>query len=93
MREPVIDAGHKLSHRLAGHAKSEELLGRWIRSRGIGDEITVATKLGARPNAPSSGFSLDIEGLSAKTIRESAERSRERLGIERIHLLGSAGKA
>ncbi|MER5435674.1 aldo/keto reductase [Streptomyces sp. NPDC002588] len=67
--------------------ESEELLGRWIRSRGVGDEITVATKLGARPNAPTSGFSLDVEGLSAKTIRESAERSRERLGIERIHLL------
>ncbi|MFE4454355.1 aldo/keto reductase [Streptomyces sp. NPDC056796] len=67
--------------------ESEELLGRWIRSRGIGDEITFATKLGARPNAPTSGFSLDIEGLSAKVIRESAERSRERLGIERIHLL------
>lgn len=67
--------------------ESEELLGRWIRSRGIGDEITFATKLGARPNAPTSGFSLDIEGLSAKVIRESAERSRDRLGIERIHLL------
>ncbi|MFF4588100.1 aldo/keto reductase [Streptomyces sp. NPDC001388] len=67
--------------------ESEELLGRWIRSRGIGDEITIATKLGARPNAPATGFSLDVEGLSAKAIRESAERSRERLGIERIHLL------
>jgi aryl-alcohol dehydrogenase-like predicted oxidoreductase len=67
--------------------ESEELLGRWIRSRGIGDEITFATKLGARPNAPATGFSRDVEGLSAKTIRESAERSRERLGIERIHLL------
>ncbi|MFE3518302.1 aldo/keto reductase [Streptomyces sp. NPDC059166] len=67
--------------------ESEELLGRWIRSRGIGDEITFATKLGARPNAPSTGFSLDIEGLSAKVVRESAERSRDRLGIERIHLL------
>ncbi|WP_338674695.1 aldo/keto reductase [Streptomyces sp. SCSIO 30461] len=67
--------------------ESEELLGRWIRTRGIGDEITIATKLGARPNAPTNGFSLDIEGLSTKVIRESAERSRDRLGIERIHLL------
>ncbi|WP_351235046.1 aldo/keto reductase [Streptomyces sp. NPDC002133] len=67
--------------------ESEELLGRWIRSRDIGDDITVATKLGARPNAPTSGFSRDVEGLSAKAIRESAERSRERLGVERIHLL------
>ncbi|MFD7914212.1 aldo/keto reductase [Streptomyces sp. NPDC059752] len=67
--------------------ESEELVGRWLRSRGVGDAITVATKLGARPNQPTSGFSLDVEGLSAKVIRESAERSRERLGIERIHLL------
>lgn len=67
--------------------ESEDLVGRWLRSRGIGDEITVATKLGARPNKPTTTFSLDVEGLSAKVIRESAERSRERLGIERIHLL------
>ena len=34
--------------------ESEELLGRWRRSRGIGDEIIIATKVGARPLAPSS---------------------------------------
>ncbi|MFE7411733.1 aldo/keto reductase [Streptomyces laurentii] len=67
--------------------ESEELVGRWLRSRNVGDEFTVATKLGARPNQPASGFSRDVEGLSAKVIRESSERSRERLGIERIHLL------
>jgi hypothetical protein len=27
--------------------ESEELLGRWQRSRGIGDEIVIATKVGA----------------------------------------------
>ncbi|MFF9018133.1 aldo/keto reductase [Streptomyces sp. NPDC014870] len=67
--------------------ESEELVGRWLKSRGVGDEITIATKLGARPNQPTSGFSLDVEGLSAKVVRESSERSRERLGIEKIHLL------
>ncbi|MFF5365688.1 aldo/keto reductase [Streptomyces sp. NPDC013187] len=67
--------------------ESEQLVGRWLRSRGIGDEITIATKLGARPNQPTQTFSLDVEGLSAKVIRESAERSREHLGIEKIHLL------
>ncbi|MEW2132079.1 aldo/keto reductase [Streptomyces sp. NPDC005435] len=67
--------------------ESEELVGRWLKSRGIGDRITIATKLGARPNQPTTGFSRDVEGLSAKVIRESSERSRERLGIERIHLL------
>src|ERR1700747_776670 len=36
--------------------ESEELLGRWRRSRGIGDEIVIATKVGARPLAPAAGF-------------------------------------
>ena len=67
--------------------ESEELLGRWRRSRGIGDEVVIATKVGGRPLAPSTTFSRNIEGLSAKVIRESAERSRERLGVEQLDLL------
>jgi aryl-alcohol dehydrogenase-like predicted oxidoreductase len=68
-----------------GH--SEELLGRWRRSRGIGDEIVIATKLGARPLAPGTSYIDNPEGLSAKVIRESAERSRERLGVDKLDLL------
>ncbi|MER7477892.1 aldo/keto reductase [Streptomyces sp. NPDC126510] len=67
--------------------QSEELLGRWRRSRGVGDEIVIATKLGARPLAPGTGYVDNPEGLSAKVIRESADRSRERLGIATIDLL------
>ncbi|GAA3846708.1 aldo/keto reductase [Streptomyces coacervatus] len=67
--------------------QSEELLGRWRRSRGIGNEIVIATKLGARPLAPGTGFIDNPEGLSAKVIRESAERSRERLGVDKLDLL------
>ncbi|MDX3631956.1 aldo/keto reductase [Streptomyces europaeiscabiei] len=67
--------------------QSEELLGRWRRSRGIGNEIVIATKLGARPLAPGTSYVDNAEGLSAKVIRESAERSRERLGVERLDLL------
>ncbi|MFM9558276.1 MULTISPECIES: aldo/keto reductase [Streptomyces] len=67
--------------------QSEELLGRWRRSRGIGTEIVIATKLGARPLAPGTSYVDNAEGLSAKVIRESAERSRERLGVERLDLL------
>jgi aryl-alcohol dehydrogenase-like predicted oxidoreductase len=58
--------------------ESEELLGRWRRSRGIGDEVVIATKLGARPLVPAGNFSVPLEGLSAKVIRESADRSRKR---------------
>jgi aryl-alcohol dehydrogenase-like predicted oxidoreductase len=67
--------------------QSEELLGRWRRSRGIGDEIVIATKLGARPLAPGTSYLDNAEGLSAKVIRESAERSRERLGVSKLDLL------
>ncbi|KKJ93409.1 aldo/keto reductase [Micromonospora sp. HK10] len=67
--------------------ESEELLGRWRRSRGVGPEVVIATKLGARPLAPGTSYLDNPEGLSAKTIREAAERSRERLGVERIDLL------
>ncbi|CAL9635262.1 aldo/keto reductase [Streptomyces sp. NPDC057838] len=67
--------------------QSEELLGRWRRSRGVGDEIVIATKLGARPLAPGTSYTDNPEGLSAKVIRESAERSRERLGMEKLDLL------
>ena len=34
--------------------ESEALLGRWRASRGIGDEIVIATKVGARPIAPAT---------------------------------------
>jgi aryl-alcohol dehydrogenase-like predicted oxidoreductase len=67
--------------------QSEELLGRWRRSRGADAEIVVATKLGARPLAPGTSYTDNPEGLSAKVIRESSERSREKLGMERLDLL------
>src|SRR5690606_15689467 len=67
--------------------ESEELLGRWRRSRGVGDEIVIATKVGARPLSPGTSYTDNPEGLSAKVIREAAERSRERLGVERLDLL------
>ena len=56
----------------------------------ITDEVVIATKLGGRPlspPAPDGSLSRDIEGLSAKVIAESSERSRERLGVDRIDLL------
>jgi aryl-alcohol dehydrogenase-like predicted oxidoreductase len=72
--------------------ESEELLGRWRRSRGVGAEIVIATKLGGRPIAPGISFAdaakaSNVEGLSAKVIRESAERSQQRLGMARLDLL------
>jgi aryl-alcohol dehydrogenase-like predicted oxidoreductase len=67
--------------------ESEELLGRWRRSRGVGEDIVIATKLGARPLAPGTSYTDNAEGLSATVIRESSERSRDRLGMSRLDLL------
>ena len=73
--------------------ESEDLLGRWRRSRGIGDEIVIATKVGARPLAPAAGFIgadgsvIEMDGLSAKAIRESSERSMARMGVSRLDLM------
>ena len=66
--------------------ESEALLGRWRASRGVGDEIVIATKVGARPLAPASDFDTPREGLSRAAIREASQRSRERLGVDRIDL-------
>lgn len=67
--------------------ESEELLGRWRRSRGTGGEIVIATKVGARPLAPGTTYTDNAEGLSARVIRESSQRSRDRLGLPRLDLL------
>jgi len=66
--------------------ESEALIGRWRASRGIGDEIVIATKTGARPVAPTTDPGTAREGLSRAAIREASERSRERLGVPRIDL-------
>lgn len=65
--------------------ESERLLGRWRRSRGITDEVVIATKLGGRPKTP--GFAFNPEGLAPDVIRASAARSREDLGVDRLDLL------
>jgi aryl-alcohol dehydrogenase-like predicted oxidoreductase len=66
--------------------ESEALLGRWRASRGTGDEIVIATKVGARPIRPTTDPATPREGLSRAAIREASERSRERLGVECIDL-------
>jgi aryl-alcohol dehydrogenase-like predicted oxidoreductase len=52
-----------------------------------GTQVVIATKLGGRPLTPGGSFRSNPEGLSAKVIRESSERSRERLGTPTLDLL------
>jgi aryl-alcohol dehydrogenase-like predicted oxidoreductase len=64
--------------------ESERLLGRWLSDRGIGDEVTIATKVGGRPTNPSTTLSRDVVSLTPEEIRASANRSLENLGRERL---------
>ncbi|MFD6095175.1 aldo/keto reductase [Nocardiopsis flavescens] len=68
-----------------GH-ESEAFLGRWRRGQGITDEVVIATKIGAQPTVPGGGPEA-WEGLSAQVVASAAERSRRRLGVDRIDLL------
>jgi aryl-alcohol dehydrogenase-like predicted oxidoreductase len=89
-----IDTANNYAFWLTGTrgGESESVLGRWRRARGIGDEVTIATKLGDRP--VKEGISIDdvaepsnVEGLAPKVIRESATQSMERLGVDKLDLL------
>jgi aryl-alcohol dehydrogenase-like predicted oxidoreductase len=83
-----VDTANNYAYWLTGTqgGESEALLGRWRRSRGIGDEIVIATKLGGRPLTKATSLTTNLEGLSADVVREQAERSQERLGVDRIDL-------
>jgi aryl-alcohol dehydrogenase-like predicted oxidoreductase len=67
---------------------SERLLGRWIASRAVADEVIVATKCGAGkadPNQPLTGEPpTNYEGLSSEVVRSELMGSLERLGLERV---------
>ncbi|MFC7328544.1 aldo/keto reductase [Marinactinospora rubrisoli] len=83
-----VDTSNNYAFWVPGHqgGESETVLGRWRADRGAGDEITIATKLGAQPRTPGGGLA-DAEGLSAAAVRTAAARSRERLGMDRLDLL------
>jgi aryl-alcohol dehydrogenase-like predicted oxidoreductase len=72
--------------------ESEELLGRWLASRGCREEMVIATKLGAQPD-PAFGTAAvwprNAEGLSAPAVRAAAEGSLRRLGTDRVEVLFS----
>ncbi|SFF76632.1 Predicted oxidoreductase [Actinacidiphila alni] len=65
---------------------SERLVGRWLAERGIVDEITVATKVGALP-AGAGQWPANREGLSRAAVETAVSGSLRRLGRESIDLL------
>jgi len=65
---------------------SEELVGRWLRSReGVGDRVVLATK-GRFPVTGQPGA-----GLSAAYLRGALDASLRRLGVERVDLYQTHG--
>ena len=56
---------------------SEEIIGRWLTSRGNRDQIVVATKVGSFAGAP---------GLSRSNILKAVDDSLRRLGTDHIDL-------
>lgn len=57
--------------------ESETVIGAWKASRGIGDEVLLATKVGHHP---------DYRGLSAATIAAACDASLKRLRADHIDL-------
>ena len=68
--------------------RSEEILGRWIASRGVRDKVTIATKVAGPGNA--AGDMRHIRGgnrrLDAANVAEAVDASLARLGTDCIDL-------
>jgi aryl-alcohol dehydrogenase-like predicted oxidoreductase len=87
-----LDTANNYNAWVGGHGRdSEDVLGRWLASRGNRDDLRIATKLGAAkkdPNLPLSNTPpTNYQGLSASTIDQEARESLRHLGIEHIDVL------
>jgi aryl-alcohol dehydrogenase-like predicted oxidoreductase len=76
-----IDTANMYSHWAPGNSggESEEIIGRWMASRGVRDEVVIATKVGGEiPGLP--------QDLRPATIRRAIQDSLTRLQTDRIDL-------
>jgi aryl-alcohol dehydrogenase-like predicted oxidoreductase len=74
----MIDTADAYSRWLGnGGGESESLLGEWITSRRVRDQILIATKVGKNDG---------LEGLGAATIKEGVDQSLARLQTDHIDL-------
>ena len=64
--------------------ESEALIGRWLRSRGVRDQVTLATKVGALPVPLEAPWPQAAEGLSKQVIERQVKASLDRLGTDRV---------
>ena len=87
-----IDTANNYNAWIGGHGHdSEDLIGRWLASRGIRDRIKIATKLGAAKKDPALPLSTtpptNYQGLGADTIRREAHESLRHLGVDHLDVL------
>jgi len=64
--------------------RSEVMIGSWLRSRRIRNEMIVATKVGRHPDNP---------GLSPRSVVAAVDASLERLDIDHIDLVSLDGES
>lgn len=78
-----IDTAESYSRWIPGHqgGESEEILGRWMRSRKNRDQLVIATKVGA-----PMGDEPHQKGLSRRRILDAVDGSLRRLQTEVIDL-------
>lgn len=60
---------------------SERVIGRWLRSRGVADQVVVTTK-GGHPDLSNPG----VARLDAASLRLDVERSLDHLGLDSLPL-------
>lgn len=81
-----IDTANNYNQWHGKGGESEELLGRWMQSRGNRDQLVIATKCGAQTTVPGNIDDQHWEGLGATAIESAAKGSLARLGVDRIDL-------
>lgn len=87
-----IDTANNYSAWDGGHGRdSEDLIGRWLTSRGGRDRLRIATKLGAAKKDPALPLSntppTNFQGLGADIVAREARESAKHLGVERLDVV------
>ncbi|WP_425955955.1 aldo/keto reductase [Xylanimonas sp. McL0601] len=87
-----LDTANNYNSWAGGYGReSEDLLGRWLASRGTRDQVRLATKLGAAKKDPALPLSstppTNYQGLTPDVVAREARESLRHLGVEHIDLL------
>lgn len=87
-----IDTANNYSFGDGGHGRdSEDLIGRWLASRGGRERLRIATKLGAGKKDPALPLSntepTNFQGLGADVIDREARESAKHLGVDHLDVV------